>query len=114
MGYIIGLTIMCKIDDLRTGKENDRRIKIPASEHGYIKRRYQQGESLREIARSYGVDKRLIQFILNPERLKRNRELRKERGGWRQYYNKDKWREEHRKHREYKKRLFEEGKIAGF
>ena len=105
---------MCKIDDLRTGKENDRRIKIPASEHDYIKRRYKEGESLRGIARAYGVDKRLIQFILYPERLKKNRELRKQRGGWKIYYNKEAWREEHRKHRAYKEKLFREGKIVGF
>lgn len=106
---------MPKVDDLRTGKENDRRIKIPASEYNYIKRRHQEGESIRGIARDYGVDKRLIQFILYPERLKHNRELRKQRGGWERYYDKNTWREEHRKHRAYKKKLFEEGRIiAGF
>lgn len=50
------------IDKIRVGKERDRRIKIPASEHEYIKRRYKEGESLRGIARDYKADKRWLEY----------------------------------------------------
>jgi len=93
------------VDNYRVGKNNDRRIKIPATEHAYIKQRHKQGEAIRAIARGYGVDKRLIQFIIYPERLALNRKLRAIRGGSKIYYNKDKWRETMREHRAYKNKL---------
>lgn len=99
-----------KLENFRVGKENDRRIKIPSSEHPYIKTRYKNGESLRQIAGDYGVDKRLIQFILYPERLALNKKLRQVRGGSKIYYNKDKWRETMREHRSYKKKLLNNNK----
>ncbi len=89
----------------------DRRIKIPKSEHKAIKQAYKQGEAIRAIARRYKVDKRLIQFILFPERQKLNYIHRLERGGSKQYYNKDKWRETQKEHRSYKQKLYLQGKI---
>jgi hypothetical protein len=93
------------IDSTRVGKEKDRRIKIQASEHKYIISRHKNGEGIRAMAREYGVDKRLIQFIIYPERKALNYKLRLARGGSKQYYNKDKWRETMREHRNYKKSL---------
>ena len=95
------------IDKIRVGKERDRRIKIPASEHAYIKQRHDNGEAIRAIARDYGVDHRLIQFIIYPERLAQNYKNRLARGGSKIYYNKNKWRETMREHRAYKKTLYE-------
>ena len=94
-----------KIDELRVGKEKDRRIKIQCTEHNYIIYRHNNGEAIRAIARDYGVDKRLIQFIIYPERKELNYKLRLARGGSKIYYNKDKWRETMREHRNYKKSL---------
>ncbi len=85
--------------------ELDRRIKIQKSEHAYIRERHKNGEAIRAIARAYGVDKRLIQFILFPERHKAMYEARLKRGGSKQYYNKDKWRETHKEHRHYKQSI---------
>lgn len=96
---------MSAVDKIKIGKARDRRIKIPQSEHEYIKQRHKNGEAIRAIARSYGVDKRLIQFIIYPERQILNYQLRLARGGSKKYYNKDKWRETMREHRAYKKTL---------
>lgn len=94
----------------RVGKENDRRIKIPKTEHTYIINRHKQGEAIRAIARDYGVDKRLIQFIIYPERQVLNKLYRARRGGSKIYYNKDKWRETMREHRAYKLKLLKQTK----
>lgn len=68
---------------------NDRRIKIPKEEHEFIRARALRGESKRGLAREYGVDKRLIDFIVNPDLLVHSKLLREKRGGWRRYYDKD-------------------------
>ena len=52
-----------------TTPEQDGRRKIPKSEHKKIRQLYSEIHSTRKIAKLYGVDKRLIQFILYPERL---------------------------------------------
>lgn len=56
----------------------------------------------------FKVNKRLIQFILFPERAKKNRELRKERGGSVIYYVKEKHTQAIREHRNYKQKLSKE------
>lgn len=66
-------------------EEFDKRVKIPKSEHDGIRIRYKEGESLRQIARLFGVDKRLIQFILHPERLIQARKNR----DWRKYHDQE-------------------------
>lgn len=93
------------IDKTRTGKEHDKRIKIPQGQHLYIVQRHKQGESIHTLAKSYGVDRRLIQFIIYPERKAHSIQIRKARGGSKKYYDKDKHRENMRKHRAYKKSL---------
>jgi hypothetical protein len=98
-------------DESRTTKAYDRRIKIPIKEYPAIIARYKSGEFIRAIARAYKVDKRLIQFILFPERKEKNIADRKATGGSKQYYNKDKWREVMREHRAYKKSLINRGVI---
>ena len=71
----------------------DKRVKIEKSEHDYIRKLYHvEKMSKRAIARHYNVDKRLIDFIVDPESEKRNIALRKKRGGWKRYYDKEKHR----------------------
>lgn len=53
-----------------------------------------------------------IQFLWDPEKLKRNIQRRQERGGTKQYYNKEKHREQMKTHRRYKQQLYLEGKIT--
>lgn len=67
---------------------------------------YNQGKSITQIAKDFKVNKRLIQFILFPERLKKNKELRIERGGSKIYYKKEKQTKAIREHRNYKQFLF--------
>ena len=89
--------------------EYDRRRKLTDEDKKEIKELV--GMSIRGIARMYGVDKRLIQFILYPERHEKNLADRREKGGSMQYYDKEKHTESMRKHRHYKQQLFLEGKI---
>lgn len=89
--------------------EYDRRRKLSDKDKEEIKELV--GMSIRGIARMYGVDKRLIQFILYPERHAKNIADRRARGGSMQYYDKEKNTESLRKYRHYKQQLFLEGKI---
>ncbi len=64
------------------------------------------GASINSMARMYGVSKRIIQFILYPERLERNRQLRAERGGSKIYYKRSEQTKAIAKHRGKKKEVF--------
>lgn len=76
------------------------------------KLREKQGLSQRELARMFGVSRRLVTMILDPEKEKRNKELRELRGGSKKYYNKEKHAEYMRTHRRRKQQLLKEGKIT--
>jgi len=89
----------------------DRRVKLTKEEKEDIHANV-LGLSQRVLARTYGVSRRTIQFILSPEKLEENLKRRKERGGSKQYYDKEKWRVTMKEHRDYKKKLFQEGKIV--
>ncbi|MDD5589052.1 MAG: helix-turn-helix domain-containing protein [Candidatus Nanoarchaeia archaeon] len=91
--------------------ELDRRIKLNPEDKITIKELYKEGYGIREMARLYKVDKRLIQFTLFPERQKVNIELRKKRGGSKQYYDKAYNTQKQREHRKYKSGLI---KSMGF
>ena len=71
-----------------------------------VKYWHEHGSSINRIARMFKVNKRLIQFILFPERAKKNRELRQDRGGSQIYYVKEKHTQAIREHRNYKQELF--------
>jgi len=60
------------------------------------------GASINNIAKTFHVNKRLIQFILFPERLKKNKELRADRGGSKIYYDRQEHNAAMRDHRRYK------------
>ncbi|WP_368127640.1 hypothetical protein, partial [Bacteroides stercoris] len=58
------------------GTRYDRRQKLTPEQRAEIFHRYMTEDvSQRQLAREYGVSRRLITFIVNPEREKRNREL---------------------------------------
>jgi len=80
----------------------DRRTKLLPCQKEMVHYWYGQGSSINSISRMFKVNKRLIQFILFPERKKRNLELRKERGGTKVYYNKEKNAITIKDHRNYK------------
>lgn len=92
------------------GSKYDRRIKLTEEDKDRI-RSLKGTMSINAIAREYQVDKRTIQFILFPERLQRNIQLRQERGGSKLYYDKYKHREAIKEHRQYKQDLYLKGEI---
>lgn len=57
----------------------DRRKKLSDEDKKLIRTLYDQGWAIRALGRKFEVDRRLIQFILFPERLERNKQLRRER-----------------------------------
>jgi hypothetical protein len=97
-----------KIDNYKL----DRRIKLSPEQKQEIISLYKTGEyTIRGLTRIYKVSRRLIQFTIFPERLKKNVDNYHDRGGWEAYYNKDKHAEYMRTHRRYKNKLYKEGKI---
>ena len=76
------------------GTEHDARIKLTLTDKARIREFHAGGESIRSLARGFGVSRRLIQFVLFPERKVQDLANRAARGGWKQYYDKDQWRED--------------------
>ena len=66
---------------------------------------HNRGLSQRKLAALFNVSRRLITFIIDPAKHTDNLERRRERGGSKQYYNKDKHTEAIRNHRRYKYNL---------
>lgn len=111
-----------KIKIVKTGY--DRRVKLTPEQKEEIRRLYfQHGEkvlsgvagesySQRALAKMFNVSRRTIVWILHPDRLERNKKQRQERGGWRQYYNKEDWRKTMSEHRRYKQKLYRDGLIT--
>lgn len=87
------------------GTKYDRRVKLTPEQKEEI-RKNAQGLSQRKLAIMYEVSRRTIQFILDPEKQKENLKRKAERGGYSQYYDKDKNAEYMREHRRYKQSLF--------
>jgi transposase len=71
----------------------------------------QRGHSTRQLASMFNVSRRLIQFIIDPDKHKANLERRKENGGSYAYYDKDYHSKKTKEHREYKKDLFNKKNI---
>lgn len=102
------------IDRLRiAGTANDRRIKLTDTQRCEIRERYKAGNvSTYTLANEYGVIRRTIAFVLDPDRYERCREQFKERRRDGRY---DVPTEERtrimREHRRYKHELFKNGLI---
>ena len=97
---------------LKMQKQDDKRIKLTDDDKEEIRKIYAEGIiSQRQLAQMYNVSHRCIQFVLDPEKLKRNQEQRIERGKDGRYYQKDAQREYIRNYRHRKKELCDEGKL---
>jgi len=80
--------------------KKDRRIKLYDEDKENIKKLYKQGMSIRGIARLYNyVSRRLIQFVLFPERCERCKKTN-------YTYNKERHTQAVRKYRRYKYKVF--------
>lgn len=90
----------------------DRRVKLTTAEKEVVRYLHNSGGySQNDLALKYGVSKRTIQFTLYPEKLEENKKRRQERGGTKQYYDKDKHNQYMKTHRDYKKELNNQGKL---
>jgi len=67
---------------------------------------HDRGHSTRKLASMFNVSRRLIQFIIDPEKHKANLERRRETGGSSQYYDREYHTKKIKEHRDYKKNLF--------
>jgi hypothetical protein len=94
-----------KLDSIKYSEEQDGRVKILKSQYDEVRAKYVSLQSMRATAAYYGVDKRLIQFIIYPERLEALKAHNKLIKHHRKYYDKDKWRETMRKFRARKKEI---------
>lgn len=94
-------------------REYDRRVKYTEEQREEVRRMHKvYGLAQREIERRTGISRRMISFILFPERLAVVKAQYKERRKDGRYYPpKEKWRETMRKHRHYKKELHNKGII---
>ena len=91
-------------------KDLDRRIKLSDLQKEEILDLKNKATQI-SVAKAYGVSRRTIQFIWFPEQLEENKQRRAERGGSKQYYDKDKHNLSMKEHRAYKKELKEKGLI---
>ena len=84
----------------------DRRVKLlDCQKEMIVWWRNEKGLSQRKLADMFGVSRRTIQFILDPRKLEENKERREERGGSKQYYDKDKVKNYMKTHRKYKHQI---------
>ena len=86
----------------------DRRRKLTDDDKEDIKARHKRGEAIHAIARAYKdkCSKRLIQFIIYPERLKQLQDKHRKAQHWRKYYNRKQLTQATRNWRAYKYRLY--------
>ncbi|MGG4105202.1 hypothetical protein AAXB25_14895 [Paenibacillus lautus] len=90
--------------------EHDKRVKLTDEQRENIRAEYALGNiSTRGLERKYGVSRRLIQFILSPEKQEKAKKDFAERQKDGRYYSKEKQREYIKKHRRHKKELVEKG-----
>lgn len=101
-----------KIDGYHIPKKYDRRVKLSDDDRKEIREAYASGAtSYNKLAKEFGVSKRTIYWVVNPEKQKENYELRVANGGSKQFYDRETHGASMRAHREYKKELLKEGKL---
>jgi len=79
-----------------------KRVKLLPCQREMIHFNYKLGTSINSLSKIFKVSKRLVQFELFPERKLKNIQDRENRGGWRQYYDKENNRKAIKGHRDYK------------
>lgn len=87
-----------------TSEMDDGRRKIPKEEYPAVKEAYRELGSYQKVADYYGVSKRLIIFILNPESLQKVKQRQKQNRAWLDYYNTKKHTEYMQKYRAKKRK----------
>lgn len=96
-------------DKLLIPRELDRRIKLSTDDKKIIRGLYKTGQySQRQLAREYNVSRRLITFIIDPEKQEKNVSTRADR---KSDYDRGRNTQYMKKYREVKKKLAEEDKL---
>lgn len=85
--------------------EQDGRIKIPKSSYKEVRKKYKELKSQRAAARYYNVSRRLIVFILNPDKYKNQLRKRRKNKVHLLCYDREKQKIAMRKYRAKKRRL---------
>lgn len=86
----------------------DRRFAMTAEDKQAAIAMHGEGTSIHAIAKHFGVSRRLIQFVLYPDRYEAAKALRRSRP----YYERREHTEAVRTHRRYKAQLYKDGKIG--
>jgi hypothetical protein len=103
-----------KSEKINLHETQDRRIKLLGCQKLAIIKMYATGlYSINGLAKAWKVSKRLIQFILFPERQQKNLKDRNKRGGSRIYYIKDDHNKAIKDLRKYKQDLYLKGELNG-
>ena len=102
-----------KSEKIKLSKEQDRRIKLTDEQRDEIRHKYSTGlYSQCGLAAEYKVSRRLITFILDPNKYEHSRELFKERRKDGRYKpTKEERNEIQREHRRYKQELYLKGEL---
>ena len=92
--------------------ELDKRVKLTPEDKEEIRSLYALGNiSKRQLAKQFNVSRRLIQFVLDPKKHEANLLRRAERGGSKQYYDREKNTKAAREHRKRKQELYLKGEL---
>lgn len=83
----------------------DGRRKLHPSQYAEVRAVYQSGCSYRATAEMFGVSKRLVYYIVHPEKLEQYRKEAKEKKAWAMYYTTEKRKEYVRRYRAKKRML---------
>lgn len=101
-----------KSEKIKLSETQDRRRKLTEEQKVEIKGLYEIGfHSLNSLAKQFGVSKKTILLIVNPESAAKAKEYRKE--NWREFQRRgEEWNKTVREHRQYKQKLYLEGKLG--
>ena len=100
-----------KSETIKLAPTQDRRRKLTDEQKEEIKRLYETGLiGQRPLAKQFGVNRSLIQIIVNPEIAEAKKQRIKEH--WRDYRpSKEEWAATIREHRHYKQKLYVKGEL---
>lgn len=100
------MPIKSEVEHLHIPKKLKRSVRLTEEQKKEIVFLYNSGSiSQRKLAKLFDVSRRLIFFILNPDKYEEYKIAYKEKGGSMRYYNKDKQRTYSRRTRAYRKEL---------
>ena len=100
-----------KSEKLKLSETQDRRRKLTDDQKEEIKRIYESGVcGTRPLAKQFGVSRKTIQLIVNPEIKQRQHDY--VANNWRKYRpTKEEWAETMKEYRHYKQKLYLKGEL---